>query len=172
MIDQPPDDDFVPCTALYGDIRLVPRSCLSFRPTVYAIIFHDDHVLVIITQQTCRFYFPGGGVELGERLETALQREVSEETGLAIIIHNLLHVEEQFFYDPTGEAWHALVFFFVCTPQSATPHAHVTDDAEVSGLRWLPRRSLNPEDFQHAAHNVVEIIRSLPDTAKLIEDAS
>lgn len=35
--------------------------------------------------------FPGGGVEPGETPEDGLRREYAEETGLAVVVHRLLH---------------------------------------------------------------------------------
>ncbi len=50
---------------------------------------------------------PGGGVEFGEPLNNALQREFLEETGLAVEVKNLLMVSE-FLKPPL----HAIEFFF------------------------------------------------------------
>ncbi len=153
----------IPCTTLHGATKLVPRASLVFRPTVYAVILHAAQVLLITTRSTGKFYFPGGGVELGEGLHAALKREVHEETGLKIEVGPLLHVEEQFFYhDPTGEAWHALLFFWICAPHPCKAIDGATIDAgEVAGVHWADRASLHTEEFQHAAHNVVRLIRQM-----------
>ncbi len=151
----------IPYTTLHGATKLVPRPWLVFRATFYAVILHAVQVLLISTRPTGKFYFPGGGVELGEHLHAALKREVREETGFEIEVGPLLHVEEQFFYhDPTGEAWHALLFFWICTPHlSTTIDAANIDDGEVAGVHWADRQTLRTEEFQHAAHNVVRLIQ-------------
>ncbi len=154
---------FVTCTTLHGHSKLVPQASLSFRPTVYAVILHERQVLLITTRSTGKYYFPGGGIELGERMEDALTREVREETGRDVRIDGLLHVEEQFFFhDPTAEAWHALLFFFRCTPREF--HAvgsEQIDTSEVAAVHWHDVDSLQPHHFQQAAHTVVHRLRSL-----------
>ncbi len=152
----------ITCTTLHGHSKLVPQASLSFRPTVYAVILQERQVLLITTRSTGKYYFPGGAIELGERMEDALTREVREETGLDVRIDALLHVEEQFFFhDPTAEAWHALLFFFHCTPTAAcSPDCAQIDTREVAAVHWHDVASLQPAMFQLAAHTVVQRLRS------------
>jgi len=53
---------------------------------------------------------PGGGVLVGETLETALTREVLEETGLKVLPEQLLWIHE-FLETP----YHAIEFYFECS---------------------------------------------------------
>ncbi len=58
------------------------------RPGVKALIVHEGKVLLIRERLKDGYIitdFPGGGVEYGEELIAALQREVSEEVGIQVI---------------------------------------------------------------------------------------
>ena len=62
---------------------------------VKGIVRKNDHILVLV-KQNGTLDLPGGRVENGETVESALQREINEETGLKVEIHD--PVEEWSFY--------------------------------------------------------------------------
>jgi len=55
-----------------------------FRKAVRAIIYKDGKVLLIKSQKYGEIKFPGGGINPGEDVFSALSREVKEETGYQI----------------------------------------------------------------------------------------
>jgi len=62
---------------------------------VKGIVRKNDHMLVLVKQDGA-LDLPGGRVENGETVKLALQREINEETGLKVEIHD--PVEEWSFY--------------------------------------------------------------------------
>ena len=54
----------------------------GLRVSVNAFILHDGKILLQRRSDNGNWNMPGGGVEIGESLITALHREVFEETGL------------------------------------------------------------------------------------------
>jgi len=150
----------ITCDAFLGGTRTVPLEKLVFRPAVYGIIIYDGKMMVVTNRRTGKLWFPGGGVELGEQMATALKREVREETGLEIEVDNFEHFEENFFYcDPLNEAFHSLLFFYKCTPKTFTPiPSHLVYDLEATDPRWVELDGLKPDDFESCNGVLVKIL--------------
>jgi 8-oxo-dGTP diphosphatase len=62
---------------------------------VKGIVRRNDHILVLV-KPNGTLDLPGGRVENGETIKSALRREINEETGLKVEIHD--PVEEWSFY--------------------------------------------------------------------------
>ena len=59
----------IECTTLYGDKKLIRSDKLIIRPAAYAVIQHEGKLLLVVTKSTKKWFFPGGAIEKGERLE-------------------------------------------------------------------------------------------------------
>ena len=139
----------VTCERFLGGTIDLPRERLQMRPSAYGLIVHADRLLVLGNRHVSGLSLPGGGVETGERLADALQREIREEAGIAVEVGRLAGFREAFFYyDPGDEAFHSFLFFYPCTPLSfdLLPDDQV-DDAESIHPHWRPLETLTADTF-------------------------
>lgn len=84
------------------------------RNRACAIVISDDWMLLVKQQVPTRkepvWMPPGGGIQYGETIQSALKREVLEETGLMVEPVRLLWVHE-FIEKP----FHAIEFYYECS---------------------------------------------------------
>ncbi len=159
--------DLVECEAFLGGTKWISKERLRYRPAVYALVLHEDQLLVVDLPSTGKYGLPGGGVELGESMEAALRREVREETGIEVVIESLAGVTESlFYYDPADLAFHGFLFFYRCSPNTfeLCDNAHV-EDGEASNPHWVNVESLRAEDFQGHGGMIPKLLSQLKDDA-------
>ncbi len=87
---------------VFGD-RIAGISYID-RPGAYAVI-KDPYGGVALVKTDRGYFLPGGGVEPGEELETALQREVLEETGNGILVGEKFATAVQYLYSKPDETY-------------------------------------------------------------------
>ncbi|MDO9297316.1 NUDIX hydrolase [Bradyrhizobium sp.] len=107
---------------------------------VSAAIFRDGRVLLVRRAKSpaSGFYsLPGGRVEFGETLHTALHREVDEETSLRIEIAGLAGWREV--VPGAGGGGHYLIMSFAARWRSGEP---VLND-EHDDFRWLTPEAID-----------------------------
>lgn len=90
------------------------------EPSVGALIFSPEDKLFLMRSHKWRnrYVVPGGHIELGERMEDALRREVKEETGLDIYDIEFLMFQEFVFDDAFWKRRHFIFFDHVCRTDS------------------------------------------------------
>jgi nucleoside triphosphatase len=71
------------------------------EPTVGALIFNREGKLFLMKSHKWggKYVIPGGHIELGEKAEDALKREIKEETGLDIFDIEFIGIQD-FIFDP------------------------------------------------------------------------
>lgn len=135
----------------------------SLQPTrpqlaVSGAIFRDGKVLLVRRSRSPGkgFYsFPGGRVEFGESLHTALHREVDEETGLRIEIVGLAGWREVLPGD--GGGGHYVIMSFAARWIAREP---VLND-EHDDFRWLPPDEIGDLKVTGGLREVIESARKL-----------
>ncbi len=99
-----------------------------------------------------RWALPGGLVELGETVEEAAVREVTEETGLEVKLEKLIDVQTDIHRD--GEE--RLEYHYVLVDFSASPTGgKLRLNGESSDSRWFSRSELPDIDMSEGTMEVL-----------------
>ena len=85
---------------------------------VAAVLIENDRVTLVRRGRAPAYgewSLPGGAVELGETLESAVTREVSEEIGLEVEVLELVALLDRIFLDKEGQIqFHYVLLDFLC----------------------------------------------------------
>ena len=109
---------------------------------VGALIFADGKILIVERgKDPLKGYWslPGGIVEVGEKLEVAIRREVSEETGLDVEPTSIFEIFERIIPDSEGRPeYHYVLIDYLCRVVGGTPQAA----SDVSNVAWVAEHDL------------------------------
>jgi nucleoside triphosphatase len=144
------------------------------EPAVSALILSPEGKILLIRSHKWKgkYSIPGGHVELGERMEEALRREVKEETGLDIFDVKFVCFQEFIFDDCFWKKRHFIFFNFACRASST----EVKLNQEAQEYVWVTLdEALRMEDVEpYAKKAIKEFVKkyglsSLPEGATLKE---
>ena len=111
---------------------------------VDAVIFYRDGLVLIEREnqpyQGC-YALPGGFVEVGETVESAVRREAKEETGLDIELCDLVGIYSDPFRDPRGHV--------VSIAYSAKGNGNLKSGSDARSAKIFPVDRLPPLAFDH-----------------------
>ena len=122
---------------------------------VGAVIFRGEEVLLVLRGQEPAlgsWSLPGGLVELGETLEEALQRELTEEVGLAVQILGITAVLDRIYRDPQGGIpYHYVLVDFLCDYEAGA----LRPGSDVTDARFTPLPELDRHDLPEFTAGVI-----------------
>lgn len=126
---------------------------------VGAVIFRGEEVLLVRRgQEPARdsWSLPGGLVEVGETLTTAIRREIAEETGLSVRILGVSAVLERIFPDEGGMiAYHYVLIDYLCDYLEG----ELQPSSDVTAARFVAWRDLPDFDLPHFTLEVIRRAR-------------
>ena len=127
---------------------------MSHNHVVAAIIFHDERILCVqrgisrFPYISYKWEFPGGKVELDEKYEFALKREIVEELEMKIIVDDLF-LKVDYSYPDFTITLHS----YLC--KCETPAFKLTEHLD---FKWLLREELEQLDWAEADKPIVELL--------------
>jgi ADP-ribose pyrophosphatase YjhB (NUDIX family) len=96
---------------------------------------------------------PGGVLEVGERLEEGIHREVLEETGLEIRINGVVEIFERIMRDEAGRPeYHYVLIDYLCRACGGSLCAA----SDCARAEWVPRRRLGEYRITEGTLPVIE----------------
>lgn len=132
----------------------VPASKYSGKLRVRAagLLLTDDGLLLVELRSPVSNKLiwtpPGGGVEFGEPIRETLKREYKEETGLEIVVEELVHINEFI-----QSEFHAIEFFFKVSTIGGTMNLgndpeYTSEDQILKQLAYFKQEDLSDIDIK------------------------
>ncbi len=125
----------------------------KFNYRVCAIIIDGSRILAMQDERSPYYYLPGGRVQLGERAEDAVIREVQEELGLTVNPVRPLWLNQAFFTEDVDNLrYHELCIYFLMDISgtallSRDDSFTCREGTRTHRFEWLPFERLEVEYF-------------------------
>lgn len=128
------------------------------EPTVGAVIFNPDNEVLLCKSHKWnnQYIIPGGHIELGEKMEDALRREIMEETGLEIYDIQLVSIVESVYNRSFHERKHFIFIDFTCRTNSYD--VVLNDEAEA--FEWVALNDIDNYDIGGLVRNLLNEIKN------------
>jgi nucleoside triphosphatase len=127
--------------------------------TVGGLIVNDKGEILLVRSYKWgnKYTVPGGHIELGERSEAAIKREVKEEVGLDVEPVKLLMVQEAIFPVDYVKHEHYIFMDYLCRSKSSAVNV---DGEEIQEYLWVgPGRALELELESFTRNLVTEYLK-------------
>ena len=126
-----------------------------------ALIVNDRGEILLVKSYKWgdKYTVPGGHIELGERSEVAVKREVKEEVGLDVEPLGLLLVQEAIFPADYVKHEHYIFMDYLCRSSSSKVKV---DKKEIQDFVWVdPDRALQLELESYTRNLVTEYLKGV-----------
>lgn len=134
----------------------------NFNVRVYGILELDNYILITdeIKDGIKMTKFPGGGLEFGEGLESALIREFEEELNIKIKVGDLIYINDFLQVSSFKNNEQLLSVYYhvshLCKTKIPTvdfPFEKLNSNDQC--FRWVKKNELNQNDFTFAIDKVI-----------------
>ena len=137
---------------------------VEWRVGLYPLVFSaDDKVLMIQSNFSGKYEFPGGKMELQESIAEGLARECLEETGykIKLVSQTPIYSGEQYFFgNITKKFYHAIHLFYEAELIEEKSSASLIDpDGETAKVDRIALDQLTEANCQAIHWPVIQLLR-------------
>jgi len=118
--------------------RLIPNAIIPTAANhtlgVGAVVINENNEILVIKERvsTLGYKLPGGHIDNGEMISTALVREVKEETGIEVEFESILSLGHFF-----PHQFHKSNLYVVCLANAKTFEINIEDTHEIVDAKWM-----------------------------------
>lgn len=142
-----------------GREQEVSSEKLTFRPSVYGLLFRGQKIL--LSQQWGGYDFPGGGIEIHETVVEGLEREFWEETGLTVKVGEPIRCSTSFFAPGqnssyAGQYWNTIVMYFLIEEgvgEISTDHFDEDEKKYADVAKWVDISKVDKLTFYNSVNS-------------------
>ena len=144
-------------TAMRRGLHVYWRFARGLTLGVRALVIDETRRIFLVNHTYVRgWHLPGGGVEPGETLQTALGRELAEEGNIELTAPPLLH--GMFFNARVSQRDHVACFVVEAFRQSAPP----TPNREIAAARFVALDELPGDTTAGTRARIAEVLLGVP----------
>lgn len=141
-----------------ADQEVVPYdgSPIEWRVSVYVMVIKDGKILLGKSKVEKLYDIPGGGIEIGESIEEAIEREALEEAGAKIKLGEVVSVCLDWFYHRKGKFYQTLQMFY--TAELIGELGQPTDE-ESEKVLWAPLAEIEKYPLPPVVYQAIQKIQ-------------
>lgn len=124
-------------------------------PSVGVVVCREDEVLLVLRghePSQGKWSIPGGVVELGETIPEAARREVQEECGLKIEVHDIVEVVDAIVRDEDGTVQYHYILIDVLASYVG---GELMPGSDIDDAKWVSEQELASFDLTESALPVI-----------------
>lgn len=127
------DEDFILVVKSLIPDAIIPTAA-NHTLGVGAVVFNNNDEILVIKEKISNlgYKLPGGHIDNGEMISTALEREVYEETGIDVEFESIISLGH--FYP---HQFHKSNLYVLCIAKPKTFEINIQDTKEIIDAKWI-----------------------------------
>jgi 8-oxo-dGTP diphosphatase len=127
------DEDYILVVKRINQNAIVPTAA-NHTLGVGAVVINDNNEILVIKEKISNigYKLPGGHIDNGEMISTAVEREVLEETGIVVEFESIIslgHFYPHQFYKSN--------LYILCIAKAKTLEINIQDTHEIIDAKWI-----------------------------------